>query len=81
MNTTQLLNYLQLKRTSLPNIKISGGKIDSRKIRDGEIFFAYKGNNVDGNNFIDEAFKNGASLVFTSDRSYVNNNRIFLLKI
>ena len=29
---------------------------------------------------IDEAFKNGASLVFTSDRSYVNNNRFFFVK-
>ena len=38
MNTCQLTKLFTIKRTSLPNIKISGGKIDSRKVREGEIF-------------------------------------------
>ena len=59
MNTNQLLKYLELENRSSLSLKITGGKIDSRKIREGEIFFAYKGNNVDGNKFIEEAFKNG----------------------
>jgi len=80
MNTNQLLKYLELENRSSLSLKITGGKIDSRKIREGEIFFAYKGNNVDGNKFIDEAFKNGASIVFTSDRSYVKNNRIIFVE-
>ena len=80
MNTNQLLKYLELENRSSLSLKITGGKIDSRKIREGDIFFAYKGNNVDGNKFIDEAFKNGASIVFTSDRSYVKNNRIIFVK-
>ena len=79
MNTRQLMNYLELENSLSPNIKISGGKIDSRQVRKGEIFFAFKGNNVDGNKFIDEAFKNGASIVFTSDLSYVKNNRIIFV--
>ena len=81
MNTSKLLNYLELENSSIPNIEINGGQIDSRKIREGEIFFAYKGNNVDGNKFIDEAFKNGASIVFTSDISFVKNNRVIFVKI
>ena len=80
MNSSKLLNYLKLENSSLPNIKITGGKTDSRKIREGEIFFAYKGNNVDGNNFIEEAFKNGAAIVFTSNISFVKNNRIIFVK-
>ena len=80
MNTNQLLKYLELENRSLLSLKITGGKIDSRKIREGEIFFAYKGYNADGNKFIDEAFKNGASIVFTSDRSYVKNNRIIFVE-
>ena len=79
MNTRQLMNYLELENSLPPNIKISGGKIDSRQIRKGEIFFAFKGSNVDGNKFIDEAFKNGASIVFTSNLSYVKNNRIIFV--
>ena len=80
MNTNQLLKYLELENRSSLSLKVTGGKIDSRKIREGEIFFAYKGNNVDGNKFIDEAFKNGASIVFTSDKSYVKNNRIIFVE-
>ena len=38
MNTCQLINYLGLENSSLPNIEISGGKIDSRQVRKGEIF-------------------------------------------
>ena len=80
MNTNQLLKYLELENRLSLSLKITGGKIDSRQIREGEIFFAYKGNKVDGNKFVDQAFKNGASIVFTSDRSCVKNNRIFYVK-
>ena len=38
MNTSKLLNYLELENSLIPNIEISGGQIDSRKIREGEIF-------------------------------------------
>ena len=79
MNTNQLLKYLELENRSSLSLKINGGQIDSRKIREGEIFFAYKGNNVDGNEFIDEAFKNGASIVFTSDISFTKNNRVIFV--
>ena len=38
MNTNQLLKYLELENRSSLSLKITGGKIDSRKIREGEIF-------------------------------------------
>ena len=39
----------------------SGVSTDTRKITQDEIFFALKGDNFDGQNFVEEAFKNGAS--------------------
>ena len=42
-------------------------QIDSRKVKDGDVFLAYKGNLYDGNDYIQEAFENGASAVI-SDR-------------
>lgn len=39
----------------------SGVSTDTRKIDKDEIFFALKGDNFDGQNFINEAFRNGAS--------------------
>lgn len=46
---------------------IMGISFDSRKIRPGDAFFAIKGDNFDGNEYIDDAFKNGAFLVFTDN--------------
>ena len=46
-------------------LKIKNASINSKKIKMNDIFFAIKGKNKDGNLFIKEAFKNGASLVVT----------------
>ena len=46
---------------------------DSRNVNPGDAFFAIRGENCDGNNFIQEALKKDASLVFTDDKSYTFN--------
>lgn len=46
---------------------ITGVALDSRKIKSGDAFFAITGDNCDGNEYIDDAFKNGASFVFTDN--------------
>lgn len=42
---------------------ITGIEYDSRKIKDGNLFFALPGIHADGNNFINSAIKNGAKAV------------------
>ena len=42
--------------------KIRKASINSREVKKNDIFFAIKGKRKDGNNFINEAFKNGACL-------------------
>ena len=42
-------------------------KIDSRLVKNGDMFIALKGENFDGNNFIDEAIKRGASVVVSEN--------------
>jgi len=48
-----------------PNLfrKISDVSIDSRKLKEGDLFFAIKGENFDGHNFVDEVISKGASAV------------------
>lgn len=41
--------------------KITGVSIDSRSIKQGELFFAFPGERVDGHDFLEQAFKRGAS--------------------
>lgn len=45
---------------------ITGCSINSKNIKNGDIFFALPGEKFDGHDFIDEAIKNGASLIIKS---------------
>ena len=48
-------------------INSEGVSIDSRTVGDGQIFFALKGDNFDGNEFAEQAILNGASKAVVSD--------------
>ena len=45
-------------------------KTNSKKVKPGDTFIALKGINNDGHNFIDEAIKNGASLIIAERGNY-----------
>ena len=58
--------------------KIRNASINSKEIKKNDIFFAIKGKNKDGNKFINEAFKKGASLAVVNkiDKSKKRNKQI-----
>ncbi len=43
-----------------PAVPVTGGAADSRRVRPGDLFTAFPGENVDGNLFVAEALANGA---------------------
>ena len=49
------------------NLIIKSIEFDSRKVAQGSLFVAIKGENVDGHAFIDKAIKNGASAIIYND--------------
>ena len=55
--------------------KIKGISCDSRKIKDGYVFVAIQGINDDGNNYIEEAIKNGAALVISDRHLKIDNKK------
>ena len=55
---------------------INGISIDSRNIKKNDLFIAIKGENFDGNDFIDQALKDGASYSLSS---YKNEGKYHLL--
>ncbi len=57
---------------------ISNVLIDSRDIKKDDIFFAIKGENFDGHQFIDQALSNGACIVI-SEQEY-NDTRVIVVK-
>ncbi len=60
-------------------IDIEGVTTDTRKIGAGQIFFALKGENFDGNDYAKEALDKGAVAVVMSDRSKVPDKGIVIL--
>ncbi|MBR3247482.1 MAG: UDP-N-acetylmuramoyl-L-alanyl-D-glutamate--2,6-diaminopimelate ligase [Clostridiales bacterium] len=53
------------------SIEISGVSTDTRKIREGELFIALKGDNFNGNDFLGDAVDLGACAVITDDEDAV----------
>ena len=60
------------------NIQIKGLEINSKKIKKGYIFFAIKGQNFNGENYIGEAVKKGAVLVICSKKNKYKNKKILI---
>lgn len=67
----QILSYLN-KENKIEDLHndydpvVNEVSLDSRKINEGSLYVAVKGENNDGNSYIDMAVKNGAKLVITS---------------
>ena len=49
-----------------PERDITGGAADSRKVVPGDLFTAFPGENIDGNRFVDDALRAGATAVICS---------------
>jgi len=54
-------------RHAVPLPSLKGISIDSRTLSKGNIFFAIKGENLDGHNFVSQAIEKGASLVVIAE--------------
>ena len=61
-------DYFQNIKDSYKKINFSGIAYDSNQIKDNYIFFAIKGNKIDGNNFISSAISNGAKIIITETK-------------
>ena len=60
----------------LRNIKISDLTSDSREVKKNSLFFAVKGKNYDGFNFVNEAIKKGATAIISSRKLKYKNSLI-----
>ncbi len=60
----------------LSNIKVKGLTLDTRKLKKGDLFFALKGSQNNGEKFIHEAFKKGACAVVSSKKIKGNSKII-----
>lgn len=61
-------------------LKTKSVSIDTRTLKKGDLFFALKGDQFDGNQFITTALEKGASLCITDDPLQVKNDRVYLVE-
>lgn len=74
----EVLNGKYLGSKSLSNISLSGISVDSRTIKRGELFFALRGENFDGHNFVSEAIRKSGIPAVVSKK--VKNKDIILTR-
>lgn len=61
--------------------KITSLETNSNLVKNGDCFFAIRGQNFDGRNFINHALENGAKLIVTDDKILASqNSKIFIYK-
>ena len=61
-------------------IKILGLSTDSKTVKKGFIFFAIKGNNSNGEKFIEEAIDKGASVIVCAKNLKYKDKKVFIIK-
>ncbi len=61
-------------------IKISGLSTNSKEIKKNFIFFAVKGNILNGEKFINEAIQRGASVIICSKKCRIKNKKVLIIR-
>ena len=74
-----LRNFIKKLDKKYHKVFFSGIAYNSTLTKKGYIFFAIKGNNFDGNNYIQEAIKKGATIVVSEKKkNFQNKNVIYI---
>ena len=64
----QLKDYIPNLNKKFSKVFFAGISFNSSKVRKDHIFFAIKGSKLDGNNYIDDAIKNGAKVIISEKK-------------
>ena len=62
-------NYFHNINKDYKNVFFTGISFDTKNIKKNHIFFAIRGNNIDGNKFIPLAIKKGSKIIVTEEKS------------
>jgi len=74
-------NLLKSVSKSYRKIPVKGIAFDSRKIKKGDIFFAIKGSQASGIQFVNDAISKGASVIVSSEKIKYKNCQIPILLV
>lgn len=57
----QLADWLEIENQLFQDVLVTGVSIDTRTIKDGDLFIPFRGEAVNGHRFVEQAFEKGAS--------------------
>ena len=63
VHISDLLDNVDIANAELPDVCINNVVLDSRKVKQDDVFVAIRGENTDGSKFIDSAIGKGASVI------------------
>lgn len=72
-------NYFHNINKNYKNFSFSGISFDTKSIKKNNIFFAIKGNSIDGNKFIPTAIKKGSKIIVTERKTNQFQNGILYI--
>ncbi len=72
-------NYFHNINKNYKNFSFSGISFDTKSIKKNNIFFAIKGNTIDGNKFIPKAIKKGSKIIITEKKGNLFQNGILYI--
>ena len=76
-----LEQILNAKKVNIvENKEITGIAIDSRKVKEGDLFIPFLGENVDGHNYIESAFEKGAAASLSLKEDFTSDNNIIYVE-
>ncbi len=76
----QLKDYIKSNKKKHAKAFFSGIAFDSSKVKKNNIFFAIKGNKVDGNKFINSAINKGAKIIVSEKKLFKKKANIVYLQ-
>ena len=74
-----LKNYIPTLKKKYSKILFTNISFDSSKVKTNDIFFAIKGKKYDGNNYINNAIRNGAKVIVTQKKIVKKTDNIIFL--
>ncbi len=75
-----LKNLIKNSSSNLDKLKIKGLALNSKEVKKGFIFFAIKGSISNGENYINEAVKNGAIVIICSKRCKFKSVKVNIIR-
>ena len=75
-----LKNLIKNSPKSLEKLKIKGLALNSKDVKKGFIFFAVKGNQSNGESYINDAIKNGSIIIICSKSCKFKSTKVNVIK-